>query len=68
MLHALSDVRFVTFLVIFSGFWLMFWHIFYALPFYVKDMLGYGRFEWVESMGPWTIVLLTIPTAASRGA
>jgi dipeptide/tripeptide permease len=64
MLHAMSDVRFMTFLVIFSGFWLMFWHIFYALPFYVKNVLHYGRFELVEAIGPWTIVLLTVPTAA----
>ena len=64
MLHAMSDARFMTFLVIFSGFWLMFWHIFYALPFYVKDVLHYDRFELVEAIGPWTIVLTTVPTAA----
>jgi proton-dependent oligopeptide transporter, POT family len=64
MLRAMSDVRFMTFLVIFSGFWLMFWHIFYALPFYVKDVLHYDRFELVEAIGPWTIVLTTVPTAA----
>ena len=52
MLRALADVRFVVFLVIFSGFWLMFWHIFYALPFYVKDVLHYGRFEWSRRSGP----------------
>ena len=64
MVRAMADVRFMVFLVIFSGFWLMFWHIFYALPFYVKDVLHYGRFELVEAIGPWTIVLLTVPTAA----
>src|SRR5689334_7439242 len=64
MFLAMADVRFMTFLVIFSGFWLMFWHIFYALPFYVKDVLHYERFELIESIGPWTIVLTTVPTAA----
>jgi POT family proton-dependent oligopeptide transporter len=64
MLHALADVRFVTFLVIFSGFWLMFWHIFYALPFYVKDVLHYDRFELIEAIGPSVIVLTTVPMAA----
>jgi dipeptide/tripeptide permease len=64
MLHALADVRFVAFLVIFSGFWLMFWHIFYALPFYVKDVLRYERFELIEAIGPTVIVLATVPTAA----
>ncbi len=64
MLRAVSDLRFMIFIVIFSGFWLMFWHIFYALPFYVKDVLHYERFELVEAIGPWTIVLTTIPAAA----
>ncbi len=64
MLRAVRDVRFMVFLVIFSGFWLMFWHIFYALPFYVKDVLHYPRFEWVEMVGPLMIVLFTVPTAA----
>ena len=64
MLQALADVRFVIFLVIFSGFWLMFWHIFYALPFYVKDVLHYDRFELIEAIGPSVIVLTTVPMAA----
>jgi hypothetical protein len=51
----------MLFLLIFSGFWVMFWHIFYALPFYVKDYLQYGRFEIIETVDAWTIILLTIP-------
>jgi MFS family permease len=39
----------------------MFWHIFYALPFYVKDYLDYGRFEIIETVDAWAIILLTIP-------
>ena len=27
------NFRFITFLIIFSGFWIMFWQIFYSLPF-----------------------------------
>jgi POT family proton-dependent oligopeptide transporter len=53
--------RFMLFLLIFSGFWVMFWHIFYALPFYVKDYLQFGRFEIIETVDAWTIILLTIP-------
>jgi dipeptide/tripeptide permease len=64
MLQALSNARFVTFLVIFSGYWLMFWQIFYSLPFYVKDVLHFDRFELIESIGPWTIILTTVPAAA----
>lgn len=56
--------RFMLFLVIFSGFWIMFWHIFYALPFYVKDYLHFPRFEIIEAVDAWTIILITIPATA----
>ena len=59
-----GNVRFILFLVIFSGFWAMFWHVFYALPFYVKDFLKYPRFEVIETVDAWTIILVTIPAAA----
>ena len=41
MLLVFRNLRFVTFLVIFSGFWAMFWQIFYSLPFYVRDVLKF---------------------------
>ena len=56
--------RFMLFLIIFSGFWVMFWHIFYALPFYVKDYLHFSRFEILETVDAWAIILLTIPVTA----
>ncbi len=59
-----SNGRFMLFLVIFSGFWAMFWHIFYALPFYVRDVLKFERFELIETVDAWTIILVTIPAAA----
>lgn len=59
-----SNGRFMLFLVIFSGFWVMFWHIFYALPFYVKDYLHFERFELMETVDAWTIILVTIPATA----
>ncbi len=58
------NVRFMTFLLIFSGFWAMFWHVFYALPFYVKDYLAFPRFEIIETVDAWTIILVTIPATA----
>jgi MFS family permease len=61
MMLVFSNVRFMVFLLIFSGFWVMFWHIFYALPFYVKDYLHYPRFEIIETVDAWTIILVTIP-------
>ena len=59
-----GNLRFMLFLVIFSGFWAMFWHIFYALPFYVKDYLHFEKFEIIETVDAWTIILVTIPASA----
>jgi dipeptide/tripeptide permease len=61
MLMVFGNLRFMLFLVIFSGFWLMFWHIFYTLPFYVKNYLHYSRFEIIETVDAWAIIALTIP-------
>ncbi len=64
MMLIFRDLRFVSFLVIFSGFWAMFWHIFYALPFYVRDVLHFEQFEIIETVDAWTIILVTVPAAA----
>jgi POT family proton-dependent oligopeptide transporter len=64
MLLVFGNLRFVSFLVIFSGFWAMFWHIFYALPFYVKDFLRFSRFEVIETVDALTIILITVPATA----
>jgi POT family proton-dependent oligopeptide transporter len=59
-----GNARFISFLVIFSGFWVMFWQIFYSLPFYVRDVLHYGRFEILETVDAWAIILLSVPVTA----
>jgi dipeptide/tripeptide permease len=64
MLTVFGNARFMTFLVIFSGFWAMFWHIFYALPFYVRDYLKIAGFELFETVDAWTIILVTVPVTA----
>jgi dipeptide/tripeptide permease len=64
MLTVFGNARFMAFLVIFSGFWAMFWHIFYALPFYVRDYLKFDRFEIIETVDAWTIILVTVPITA----
>jgi dipeptide/tripeptide permease len=64
MMLVFGNLRFMLFLIVFSGFWVMFWHIFYALPFYVKDYLKFERFEILETVDAWTIILVTIPGAA----
>lgn len=59
-----TNVKFMSFLVIFSGFWIMFWQIFYSLPFYVRDVLNFGKFEIIETVDAWTIILVTVPITA----
>ena len=64
MLLVFGNFRFIGFLVIFSGFWIMFWQIFYSLPFYVKDVLKFERFEIIETVDAWTIILVTVAATA----
>ena len=64
MVLVFGNLRFMLFLVIFSGFWAMFWHVFYALPFYVKDYLKFSRFEWIETVDAIAIIVVTIPATA----
>jgi POT family proton-dependent oligopeptide transporter len=64
MVKVAGNLRFMAFLVIFSGFWIMFWQIFYSLPFYVRDVLHYPRFEIIETVDAWGIILFTVPATA----
>jgi proton-dependent oligopeptide transporter, POT family len=64
MLMVFKNIKFISFLVIFSGFWLMFWQIFYLLPFYATDVLHFEDFELLETIDAWGIIVLTVPMAA----
>jgi proton-dependent oligopeptide transporter, POT family len=64
MLLVFRNIRFISFLVIFSGFWIMFWQIFYSFPFYVIEVLKYEHFELLETVDAWTIILVTVPATA----
>ncbi|MFN8092574.1 MAG: hypothetical protein U0599_10200 [Vicinamibacteria bacterium] len=67
MVLVFGNLRFMLFLVIFSGFWAMFWHVFYALPFYVKDFLKFSIFEDRETVDAIAIIVVTIlATAVAR--
>ena len=65
MVLVFGNLRFISFLVIFSGFWIMFWQIFYSLPFFVRDVLHYGKFELIETVDAWSIIILTVPVTAA---
>lgn len=64
MLLVFKNLKFLTFLIIFSGFWLMFWQIFYLLPFYSTDVLHFEDFELLETIDAWGIIVLTVPMTA----
>ncbi len=64
MLLVFGNLRFISFLVIFSGFWIMFWQIFYSMPFYIRDVLKFDRFEILETVDAWTIILVTVLATA----
>lgn len=64
MLLVFRNLKFMSFLVIFSGFWLMFWHIFYLVPFYGTDVLDFKNFELLETIDAVCIIVLTIPVTA----
>lgn len=64
MLLVFGNLRFISFLVIFSGFWIMFWQIFYSFPFYVTDVLKFPQFEILETVDAWTIILVSVPITA----
>ncbi|MEW5800207.1 MAG: MFS transporter [Bacteroidota bacterium] len=64
MLTVFTNVKFILFLVIFSGFWIMFWQIFYSFPFYVTEVLKFPRFEILETVDAWSIILFSVPLTA----
>lgn len=65
MLLVFKNLKFMSFLLIFSGFWMMFWQIFYSFPFYVTDVLKYEAFEFLETVDAFTIIIITIPVTAA---
>ena len=64
MAMVFTNIRFMLLLLICSGFYIMFWQIFYALPFYAKQVLNFERFELLETVDAWSIILLTVPATA----
>ena len=64
MLLVFGNFRFISFLVIFSGFWIMFWQIYYLLPFYSKSVLHYDNFEVLETVDAIGIIFFTVPMTA----
>ncbi len=60
MTMVFANARFMLFLAIHAGFWTMFWQIFYLLPVYAQEVLGYTRFELLESVDAWFIIFFSL--------
>jgi POT family proton-dependent oligopeptide transporter len=64
MLLVFTNVKFISFLVIFSGFWIIFWQIFFLLPFYATEVLNFQQFEILETVDAWCIIVFSLVVTA----
>jgi POT family proton-dependent oligopeptide transporter len=60
MLLVFGNFRFILFLIVFSGFWIMFWQIFYLIPFYSTEVLHFEKFEILETVDAWCIIFFSL--------
>jgi proton-dependent oligopeptide transporter, POT family len=60
LVRVLGDLRFVTFLVIFSGFWVVFWQQYISLPLYVRTYVDpQANIDRLLSVEALTVILCT---------
>ena len=60
LVRVLADVRFVVFLVIFSGFWVVFWQQYLSLPIYVRTYVNpNANIDALLSVEATTVILCT---------
>jgi proton-dependent oligopeptide transporter, POT family len=56
-----SNFRFMLFLLIFSGYWIVFWQEFIILPLYVRDFIDKNaNTQYILSWGPGVVITLTV--------
>jgi proton-dependent oligopeptide transporter, POT family len=61
MLVVLSNLRFVVFLLIFSGFWIIFWQEFVSLPLFLRGYVDpNAKIDLLLSVDPATVILFQI--------
>ena len=64
-LTVLGNVRFVLFLVIFSGYWIVFWQQYLILPIYVHDYISpTANTEMILIADPIVVITLTVAVNA----
>lgn len=62
LIKVLKNYRFISFLLIFGLYWVLFWQFFIIIPFYVTDFIAADApIELILSTGAWTIIIFQIP-------
>ena len=62
LFKVLGNFRFISFLLIFGLYWVLFWQFFIIIPFYVSDFISpEAPIELILSTGAWTIIIFQIP-------
>jgi proton-dependent oligopeptide transporter, POT family len=57
----LANFRFMAFLLIFSGYWIVFWQEFIILPLYVRDFIDKdANTQYILSWGPGVVITMTV--------
>ncbi len=60
----LSNPRFMLFLLIFSGYWVVYWQEFLILPLYIHDYIDHAaNTELMLVAGPLTVIALQLPVS-----
>jgi proton-dependent oligopeptide transporter, POT family len=60
LVRVLGNVRFVTFLLIFSGFWVVFWQMYISLPLYVRTYVDpEANIDRLLAVEATTVILFT---------
>ncbi|MFO7447238.1 MAG: MFS transporter [Ignavibacteriaceae bacterium] len=62
LFKVLVNFRFISLLLIFGLYWILFWQFFIIIPFYIADYISLDSpIELIVSTGAWTIMLFQIP-------
>jgi len=61
MLLVFGNLRFMALLLIFSGFYIVFWQQWVAMPLFLQDVNPAANADLLLSVDPATVVLLTVP-------
>ncbi|HCW06127.1 MAG TPA: hypothetical protein DGG95_02035 [Cytophagales bacterium] len=64
MVMVFKNFKFMSMLLIFGIFFIMFWQIFYLLPLYATDVLHFADFEKLESLDALAVIIFTVPMGA----